>query len=200
MEYVRSLRWADYLLYALTDPRRLVVMIAETGSKPLAGGIVIALMVVVSEILSSSLIMVNTRFFYYKLTYGLLLLLVIAAVKSVIIAGLIDLICQFLDYRGAVRVLLALALYSLLPQAFLLPLVYVFKVLGFAPPFFFAVFSLGLFTWSALIMVTGVSELHSIPFSRAALIFLFPYAFVGVMIFMAAILMGMSVFGYFSTM
>ena len=200
MEYLRSLRWADYLFFALTDPRRLVARIADTGAKPLAGGVAIALMAAISEILSSSLIMVNTRFFYYKMSYGLLLMLIYVIVKTVITAGLIDLICQFLDFRGSVRVLLGIVLYSLFPQVFFLPLVYIVKVLGFAPPFFFAVFSLGLFAWSALITVTAVSELHSIPFSKAALIFLFPYVFIGVMTFMGVILLSMSLFGYFSTM
>ncbi len=90
--------------------------------------------------------------------------------------------------------------YSLFPQLFLLPLVYIFKVFVFAPPFFYALFSIGLFAWSALIVVTGLSEVHSIPFTRAALIFLFPYAFAAVTGFLASVLAVFYVFGYFAAM
>ena len=77
---------------------------------------------------------------------------------------------------------------------------YIVKVFGFAPPFFYTVFSMGLFAWSALIVVTGISEIHSIPFSKAALIFIFPYAFIAILAFLASLLAMFMVFGYFAAM
>ncbi|MBP7582633.1 MAG: hypothetical protein KBA61_01285 [Spirochaetes bacterium] len=200
LEYVKSLRWADYLFFALLEPRRLTGRIADPASKPLAGGIAIALAAAFFDVLAASLLVVNTPFFYYKLTYGFLLLFIILAVRILATAGLIDILCQFLGHQGAARSIISLVFYSLFPQLFLLPLVYIFKVFGFAPPFFYALFSIGLFAWSALIVVTGLSEVHSIPFTKAALIFLFPYAFAAVTGFLASVLAVLYVFGYFAAM
>jgi len=200
LDYVKSLKWADYIFFALVEPRRLPGKIADAASKPLGGGIAIALGAAFYDILAASLMIVNTQYFYYKITYGFLLLFIIAAVRVLVTAGLIDMLCQFLGYPGAARTLIVLILYSLFPQMFLLPLAYIFKVVSFAPPFFYALFSIALFVWSAAIVITGISEVHSIPFSKAALIFLFPYAFVAVTAFLASLLAIAGIFGYFSTL
>ncbi len=199
LDYLKSLKWADYLFFALVEPRRLSGKIADAASKPLGGGIAIALCAVFSDILAASLLAVNTRFFYYKITYGFLLLSIIAFVKVLVTAGLIDMLCQFMGYPGAVRTMIVLILYSLFPQMFLLPLAYVFKVISFAPPFFYVLFSIALFVWSALIVITGISETHSVPFSKASLMFIFPYAFITLTGFLASLLALASVFGYFAS-
>jgi hypothetical protein len=200
LDYAKSLKWADYLYYALVDPRRLPGRIHDEASKPLAGGLAIALGAAFFEVLAAALLVVNTPFFYYKITYGFLLVFILLVARVAVTAGLIDMLCQFLEYQGSMKILINLVLYSLFPQLLLLPLVYIVRVFGFAPPFFYAVFSLGLFAWSALIVVTGISEIHSIPFSKAALIFIFPYAFIAVLAFLASLLAMFMVFGYFAAM
>lgn len=200
LDYVKSLKWADYLYFTLLEPRRLPVKISDPVSKPLWGGVAVALAAAFFEVLAASLLAVNTPFFYYKLTYGFLLLFLILTARVVATAGLIDILCQFLGHQGSARALINLVFYSLFPQVLLLPLVYIVKVFGFAPPFFYVVFSIVLFAWSALIVVTGLSEIHSIPFTKAALIFLFPYAFVALLAFLASLLGVFLAFGYIAAM
>lgn len=197
---VRSLKWVDYLYFALLEPRRLVTRISDEASKPYWGALLVVFFASFAEILAASLVTVNTQFFYQKITYGLLLVFLINLVKIAVIALLMDALCQFMGLPGAVKAVFAIAGYAHFPQMFVLPLVYIVKVFSFAPVFFLSAFSLSLGVWSAIIIIAGISEIHSMPFSKSALVFLFPYAAVGVIAFLIALLGVMSLFGYVTAM
>lgn len=197
---VRSLKWADYLYFALLEPRRLMTRISDDASKPFVGALLVVFFTSFTEILASSLVTVNTQFFYQKMTYGLLLVFLVNLVKIAVVALLIDALCQFMGFPGAVKTIATLAGYALFPQMFVLPLVYIVKVFSFAPVFFLSAFSISLAFWSAIIVIVGVSELHSMPFTKSALVFLFPYATVGLAAFLIALLAIMCLFGYMTGM
>lgn len=197
LETFRSLRWLDYIYYALLEPRRLPSRIADETSKPTFGAVLVVIGISFFEILASSLLVVNTAYFYYKITYGLLLVFIINIVQIAIIVLLIDGLFQYMDLEGKVKILFPLVAYAQFPKIFLLPLVYIVKVISFAPIFFGVTFSLGLTVWSALIVSVGISEVHSMPFTKAFLIFLFPYVAIAVIIFFITMLVIINAFGYF---
>ncbi len=193
---VRSLKWVDYVYFALLEPRRLVTRISDEASKPYWGALLVVFFASFAEILAASLVTVNTHFFYHKITYGLLLVFLINLMKIAVVALLIDALCQCMGFDGMVKTIFAVAGYAFFPQMFVLPLVYIVKVFSFAPVFFLSVFSIVLGIWSAIIVIVGVSEIHSMQFSKAALVFLFPYAAVGLYAFLVVVLVVMNLLGY----
>ncbi len=198
IETLRSLRWVDYYLHALVDPRKLVTLINRGEPKPLPLSLIVVAAVAIIDILSGSLLSPQTPFFYHKITYGWILFILITLMEIVIIAAFIDLTCQFLGYEGAIRTLIPLLCFSLLPQTLLLPLVYIFTVFRFAPLFFYAFFSIALFIWSALIVMIGLSEINKIPFSKSALIVIFPFILIGLFVFFVLVLLFTQLIGYIS--
>ena len=198
MEYFRSLAWADYLFNLLAEPRKFTRMILREDAKPLPGAVAVAFSAVLADQLAVTSLGVPGPFAYYGLTYGTLLMFLVMCVKLLVLACLVDLLCQFLGYAGRVRELVALAGYAMFPQVLILPIIHIFRVFHAAAPFFYVLFSLALFVWSALIVAVGVSETHSVPFSRAALIFLFPFALAGAIAFLCAVLVSLIAFGYLS--
>ncbi len=197
---VRSLKWVDYLYFALLEPRRLVTRISDEASKPYWGALLVVLVVSFAKILASSLVTVNTQFFYQKITYGLMLVFLINLVKIAVIVLFVDMLCQCMGFPGMVKTIFAVVGYAFFPQIFVLPLVYIVKVFSFAPVFFLSVFSISLSVWSAIIVIVGISEIHSMPFTKSALVYLFPYAAVGVIAFLIALLGVMSILGYLAAM
>jgi hypothetical protein len=194
----RSLKWIDYVYYILIEPRRFARMIIVENARPLWGGLLIAAAVTVCDVIAAGTLGVESPFFYYKLTYGAILFFIVLIVKIVVLAGLVDLLCQFIGYQGKVKELVVLVSYGLFPQIFLLPVVSVFKVFHFAAPFFYVFFSIVFFVWTALIVIQGISELHAMEFFRAVLVFLFPYAFLGILSFLSFVLVVILSFGYVS--
>jgi len=198
VETFRSLKWADYLFYILIEPRRFARMIIREDASPMTGGILIAAVVTVCDVIAASLPGVESPFFYYKLTYGSILFFLFLIVKIVVLAGLVDLICQFTGYQGKMKEFVIIISYALFPQVFLLPVVSIFKVFHFAAPFFYVFFSIVFFVWTALIIIQGISELHGMEFLKAVLVFAFPYAFVGIISFLCFVLLVILSFGYMS--
>ncbi len=193
---LRSLRWADLFLYALLDPRALYRQIERQEPKSFALSFIMPAAVAVIDIITLSLLGKETTFFYYKITYGWILLFLYQALTVVISAALMDTAAQFLGCRGNIRQLIILVNFSLFPKIFILPLTYIFKVFNFAPLFFYTFFSVGLFVWSALIAVQGISEMYSTDFGRAFGIYLFPAVLVGVSLFFMAVLLLICGVGY----
>ena len=198
IETLRSLRWVDYYLFALVDPRKLVTLISRGEPKPLPLSLIAVAAVTIVDILASSLLSPQTPFFYHKITYGWMLLILIALLKIVLIAALVDLTCQYLGYEGTVKMLIPLLAFSLFPQILILPLVYIFTVFRFAPLFFYVFFSVALFVWSALIVMVGLSEINKIPFSKSALIVIVPFILIGLCVFFILVLLITQFIGYIS--
>lgn len=193
---IRSLRWADFYLYSLLDPRLLYRQIAANDPKHFALSFTVPAMAAICDIIASSLLGKETSFFYFKITYGWILVFLYTAVKIVISCSLIDLLAQFLGYRGNIREILSLVNYSLFPQIFILPLTYIIVILNFAPLVVYVMISIALFLWSCMIVVMGLAEMHSINPGRAVVLLLFPYIFIGTSLFFIVFLFIVGIINY----
>lgn len=185
---IRSLRWADFFIYAVTDPRNLYRSIAANNPKGFGLSFVIPILVSATEILAASLLGQQTNFFFYKITYGWIFNFILLGFFIVVTAALMDLMLQFLGFSGKIKELICVVNFSIFPKVFLLPLVYIFKSIGFAPAFFYFFFSLIFFIWSAIIAIFAISEMHRLDTGRSVLVFLFPILFTGVIVFFLSIL------------
>jgi hypothetical protein len=193
---LRSLRWADLFLFSLLDPRALYRQIERSEPKPFALSFMVPAAVAVFDIIALSLMGRQTPFFYYKITYGWILVFLYQSLAVILAAALMDMAAQFYGFKGNIRRFITLVNFSMFPRVFILPLIYIFKVFNFAPLFFYAFFSLGLLAWSAVIAIQGISEMHSISFGRAAVIYLFPAILVSLTIFFMLILLVICGVGY----
>ncbi|MCP4135442.1 MAG: hypothetical protein GY754_31020 [bacterium] len=173
----RSLKWTDFFLYALVSPRKLYRQIEKNDPAPfLLSFFVPAFLVFVELVTLATLLPGIYRVMFYGWIIGLLLLLLQVVVGS----SLMDLTAQFFGYEGKGKEVIALFNFALFPKIFLLPLVYMAAVIDFHTVFFYIVFSIGLFIWSAFIIIEGISEMHSAEFGKSLLIFLFPILFIGI--------------------
>ncbi len=170
----RSLRWADFFLYSLLDARALYRLISRNETKSLILSFTVPAAVAVLDIITLSILGRQSAFFYYKITYGWILLFLCIAFKVITAAALMDAASQFFGFKGNIREMIILVNFSLFPEAFILPLVYFFKIFSFAPIFFFILFYLGLSVWSALIAIQGISEMHGAGLGKSVAIYLFP--------------------------
>lgn len=193
---LRSLRWADLFLFSLLDARALYRQIERKEPRSFALSFMVPAAVAVFDILTLSLMGRQTTFFYYKITYGWILVFLYQSLTIILAAALMDMAAQFYGFKGNIRSIITLVNFSMFPRVFILPLVYIFKVFNFAPLFFYAFFSLGLLVWSALIAIQGISEMHTISFARAAMIYLFPAILVGLSLFFMFILLVICGVGY----
>ncbi len=197
--YIKSLAWIDYFYLLLTDPRKLSGLIEKEEMRALPMGFICLACVSITEILSLSLLGEQSSFFYYKITYGWILLFLMLSFKVAVLAGLIDIVAQFFGLPGYARRLIDLLSLALFPRVLLLPLVFVFRVFNFAPVFFYALFSTAFAVWSSLIVVQGISEMHSLPFPRSIMIFLLPFVFTALISFFILILLVAQGVGYLSS-
>ena len=175
----RSLRWADFFLYALLDARALYRQISRNETKSFVLSFALPATVAVIDIITLSLMGKQSLFFYYKITYGWILLFLYISFKVVMAAALMDMASQFFGYKGNIREMIVLINFSLFPEVFILPLVYFFKIIGFAPLFFFILFYAGLSVWSALVAIQGISEMHGAGIGKSVVIYLFPALLAG---------------------
>jgi len=180
---IRNLRWADFLIFALVDPRALYRQIKNSEKKPAAMSFLVPAVICLTDIVALSLLGKETGFFYFKTSYGWVLSLLYTGLKIIIAVSLMDMTAQFLGYKGSMKDLLCLFNFSFFPQVLLLPAVYIFRVIHFAPVFFYVFFSIAVIIWSALIVIQWLSEMHSAVFVRSVLIVIFPYAVTGAVLF-----------------
>ncbi len=195
MNKIKSLVWADYFLFALTDPRELYRLISSKKSSRIYAGFAVPAVVVIADILALSLLGEATGFFFYKITYGWILILIYTVVKIAVYASLIDTVSQFMGYEGKAVEVTAMVSYSMFPKVFILPIVYFFSIINFAPGFFYVFFIFILFVWYVMILVQGISEMHSIEFSRALALYIIPGLFAGLAFFFMFVLIIISAAG-----
>ena len=188
MNKIKSLVWADYFLYALTDPRELYRLISSKKSVGFYVSFAVPAIVVIADILALSLLGEATGFFFYKITYGWILILIYTVVKIAVYASLIDTVAQFMGYEGRAEEVIAMVSYSMFPKVFILPVVYFFSIINFAPGFFYVFFMFILFVWYVMILVQGISEMHSIEFSRALAVYIIPGLLAGLAFFFMFVL------------
>jgi hypothetical protein len=194
----KELGWADFFIYALSNPRALYRKIHRAGPRSFAFSFIFPALVAIGDIIALSLLGRQTTFFYYKVTYGWIFMFLYASLISVVSASLMDLASQFMGRQGNIRELISLVNFSLFPKVFLLPLLYITKVFNFAPIFFYFFFSISLYIWAAMVAIQGISEMHGIGFGRSVFIFLFPLILVSVVGFFMLILFSVSFIGFFA--
>jgi hypothetical protein len=170
--YIRSLKWADWLVNAVTDPRALARQISSHATGFVSSSFLFPVISAAVFIVSWSLLSVQSTFFFTKITYGWILLSLVNAGWALLISLLIGLGLQFRNVQGNLRALLTLANFSQLPGVFLLPAAAIFAVLGFAPVLFLVLFLIVSSLWGAYILVMGVCELYSLTVSRCASLYL----------------------------
>jgi hypothetical protein len=196
-EFLKSLAWIDYFYMVFTDPRKLsAALMREPRSLPL--GFAVPAVVSIMEILAVSVLGSQTAFFYTKITYGWILCYMLMVFQNIIVGSLVDTAGQVMGDQGNIRNIVNIMNYALFPRVLLLPAVLIFSVFSFAPVFFYVLFSLALFTWSAAIVIQGLSEMHSAAFSRAVTVFVLPYLLLGVVAFFTMVLTVISIIGYFT--
>jgi hypothetical protein len=194
---IRSMRWTDFFMHALLDPRALYRMVGRNEPRGFLLSFAVPAAVAVVDIITHSLFGRETSFFYYKITYGWILWFLLIFLRTVVAAALMDMASQFFGYKGNIRELVIVLNFSLFPEVFILPLAYIFKIFRFAPLFFYILISMGLTVWSALIAIQCISEMHSASMGRSAVIFLFPILLIGVTLVLAFILLAILGVGYF---
>ncbi len=183
LQTLKSLRWGDYFILALTDPRGLYRLIARNEPKHLALGFSVPAAAAIAEIIAASLLGAQGTFFYYKITYGWVLLFLYTVTRWIVSAALMDLAAQFWGYRGNIKEMISVVNYSLVPMLLILPVVTIFTVIPFATVFFCVSGWICLAVWSAAIAAQGISEMHECSFGRALFIYLFPAIFTGAAVF-----------------
>ncbi|HNX24954.1 MAG TPA: Yip1 family protein [Spirochaetota bacterium] len=196
LETIKSLRWTDFFLYAITDPRELYRRIRQKDPDPFALSFIIPAVASLFDILVLSLAGKETGFFYYKMSYGWILVFIYAVFKIVIYSSLVDVTAQFFGYKGNIREMLTIANFSIFPGIFLLPVFYLFAVIDFAPGFFYVFFSILFFIWYVMIFVQGISEMHSIDFGKSFVIFILPALFIGIVVFLITVLLVITGIGF----
>jgi len=192
---IKSLKWADFFLYALIDPRHLsrIIKSREPGSFLLS--FAVPAFVTLADVLVLSLMGIETSYFYYKVTYGWITLYLIIISLIILSACIMDMSSQFMGHQGRVRDMISIINYSVFPKAFLLPVVYIFHVLNFASVFFYVFITFLLFIWSAFVAIEAISEMHSAGFGSSLVIYLTPVLFLGIINFFVFILMIMNLAG-----
>jgi len=194
-EFLKSLVWIDYIYMVFTDPRKLAAaLMRESRSLPL--GFAVPAIVSIMEVLAVSILGSQTAFFYTKITYGWILCCVLIVFQNILIGSLVDSAGQALGYQGKVHNIVNIMNYSLFPRVLLLPAVLIFSVFNFAPVFFYVLFSLALFVWSAAIVILGLSEMHSAALHRAAVVFIMPFVLLGGVTFFTMVLTVITIVGY----
>ena len=197
LEQLKSLKWVDVLFYALFEPRTMYRYIRDKRSFSVYPTFWVPAMVVISEIVSLYLLKADSYMLYYSLTCGWLLHFIFLSVTIIISASLIDTAGQFAGFSGNIKHVISVINISLFPKIFLLPVTYIFSVIAFAPVSFYFMASIGLFIWSSVIVVLGVSEMNGADFGKSLLVCVFPGMFFFMTSFSAFLLILIGFFQFF---
>jgi hypothetical protein len=192
---IRSLRWVDYVYCAIIDPRSLARLIKQKGSGFIPAMFIIPVVVAVSDVVVTSLLTKQTGFFVYKMSYGWILSSIMTIVGVFFIAAVIDIALQLSGSRGSFPRLVSLVSVAYFPKLVMVPFVSIFVTFGFAPVFFYVLSSMAIGIFCVIIVIRGVAELHEISIGRAIAVVIVPFAIIGILIFLALILLFALVFG-----
>lgn len=196
IETFKSLRWADFFIFALSDPRSLARNIRLNNPPSFLLSFLSPLLSAFVYIISSSMLTVQSGFFYYKLSYGWLLVALISVLQIVTYSSLTAFSLEFTGKKSSIKEIVTLVNFAQFPAAFLLPLIYIFSVINFAPVIFFLIFVFAFMIWTAFISTTGISELYDLSFSKSLYAFLFPYILISISGFFIFILIAANLIGF----
>lgn len=192
IEQMKTLQWADVLIYSLLDPRAMYRCIRDRLPFRISFTFIIPAMVSLSELVAISLVAGRSGFI--SLAYGWIFLFLIFSISIIVTTSLMDLSGQFLGFKGNAKELIAVVNLSLFPKIFLLPAVYIFVIIDFAPAFFYCFFSFVLFIWSSIIVVLGISEMHRASFGNSLFVYFFPVLLFGLAVFFSTVLLMVGLF------
>ena len=198
LDTIRSLAWTDFFLYSLTDPRELYRRIKQKEPEPFALSFLVPVLAVLSDILGLSLLGRETGFFYYKMSYGLIFLTIYTLLKIFLYSSLVDVTAQFFGYRGNIKEIITVTNFAMFPKIFIMPCLYIFAITDFAAGFFYIFLSIIFFIWYIMILVQGISEMHSIKFGESFLIFVLPAITTTIVLFLMIVLLLMTGVGFIS--
>jgi len=202
IEELRSLRWVDFFLYTILDPRQLYQKIKKNEPKCFLLSFSVPVMVSFIKIITEAIIRNPGKIFFYSLTFGFLKFFIILVMFVFMISALTDLASQFFSGRGMMREKIILYNFALLPGIFVLPLVSMSSVLfkNTIPAMVSFIHITGVIAtliWSAIIGIRGLSEMHEMDFGKTFFMYFFPYLFGGVGLFLVLLLTGFEFSGYF---
>lgn len=200
LEKFRTLAWADFFLYSLLDPRALYRRIRQKEPDAFWLSFIVPVSVSLSDIIVLSLMGRESSFFYYKISYGWILFFLFTIIKILIYTSLVDMAAQFSGLKGNMKELFTIVNFSMLPELFILPAAYPFIVGDFAPAFFYILITLICFIWHVLIIVQSISEMHTIDFGRAFMIYIMPAIVTGILFFLVTIMLIINGAGYISSL
>lgn len=189
LENFKTLTWADFFLYSIIDPRALMRRIIQREPDPFWLSFVVPAASALFSMLTLSLMGRQSSFFYHKMSYGWIFVFMVTIVLVFVYSSMVDAVAQAYGLGGRVKHLIPLINFSFMPQLFILPALYPFIVGNFAPFFFYVAASIAAFIWRILIVVQGISEMHSIDFGRALVIFILPAVALFVFLFLALIML-----------
>lgn len=195
LEKIKSLVWADYFLYVLTEPRELYRSIRADEANNIFVSMTVPAFVTLANILTLLIITNGTGFFNYWISYGWILAFLYTVVKIAVYSSLIDAVSQFMGYNGRVKETITVVSFSLFPKVFILPLVYFFSIINFAPGFFYVFITFLLFIWHVMVLIQGISEMHSIDFGKALAIYIIPGILASLVLFFMLVIVVIAGFG-----
>ncbi len=196
IETIKSLKWADFFIYIITDPRALARLIRSNDPSSFLLSFIPPVLAAISYLISSSMLTSQSGFFYYKVSYGWVLLSMLLILQILIYSSLSSLSLEFTGIKSSIKEIITVCNFAQFPITFLLPLVYIFSVINFAPVYFFLLISLALIVWSSYISVSGISEFYNLSFSKSLFSFLFPYILITISGFFIFILIAVNLIGF----
>ena len=196
IETVKSLRWADFFIYIVTDPRALARLIRTNDPPSFMLSFLPPMLAAIAFVISSSMLSSQSGFFYYKISYGWVLLSMLSILQILIYSSLTSFSLEFTGNKSSIKEIITICNFAQFPVSFLLPLVYIFSVINFAPVYFFLLFSMAFIVWSSYISISGISELYNLSFSKSLFAYFFPYILISVSGFFIFILIAVNLIGF----
>lgn len=120
IEKIRSLIWADYLLYTLINTRQAGQLLNRSECF-IKSTLVLPLIYAFFSIISSSLIHEQSTFFFHKIGYGSFFIIGTTLLQVFIIAMSIGFILQLFKVEVKLPVIFSIINLSYLPKLFILP-------------------------------------------------------------------------------
>jgi hypothetical protein len=199
-ETIRSLRWADFIMANLADPRLFARKLEESGFAVHPGSFFVIVFYVLVMQLSFAALADQSSFFVYKMSYGLALHVLMAFGLILAAALASDLFFQMSCRPGAARQAFSIAAYALTPQLLVLPGTMMAVSLDIAPPLFWVLFLMGAAVWSVYILISATSEFRGVSFARAAASYAVPAIILAGSSLVVMISFGGLLFGFFASL
>ncbi len=176
---LRSLLWLDYIMFALTDFKRLGMLLEKQRFLPAT--LLFPVTASLSDIICVYLIVKNSTTFFISVTYGFSVLSLVYILNSWISASLLT---TGLDTRvddNSVHRHFSLLNITYVFKLFVLPLVSIASVLSLAPAVFFILGQLSAVIVGIVCIAHCITTIYSVSLSRSTLSVIIPHILYTVM-------------------